>query len=572
MSEAFAFWPLANQDDPSDPPPRTPQGQPQPQTGAAEAGCLGRVVCVSGSQIVMALDRHRQKTAHPEKALRKGSLVRLFGPQSVNYGIVTGLSIPLPTAAADSDGDVALAEVDLVGEVVIDAEGTAQRFERGISTHPALGDFIFACTPQDLEKIYGNANGQGISAGVLHDDPSQRAMIHADALLSNHFALLGVTGSGKSCALTVILQRILDSGTDTHILLLDPHNEYSSAFGKRAELVRPTDLQLPFWLLNADEIAKVIIGTKQGDHFAQEVAGILNELIAQARRSFFRANNPRITDADNFITVDTPIPYSVRDIMRMLDDQMGRLDNKDSIATYRWVKARLEILRNDARYGFMFGGYTVRDSMAEIVARLLRIPADGKPLTIIDLSHVPSEILNVVVSVLARMSFDFALWSKGAQPLLLVCEEAHRYAPADTAAGFEPTKQAIARIAKEGRKYGISLGVISQRPAEIEPSTLSQCNTIFAFRMTNLKDQEILRGILPDSAHGLLDFLPALGNTDAIVVGTGVSLPMRLRFDHLPAGQRPAGALAGKARFDQQRDNPQHFIADVIDRWRRQVR
>ncbi|GAB4149143.1 MAG: DUF87 domain-containing protein [Sphingomonadales bacterium] len=566
MSKAFAFWPLASGEDDADPAAAPAPALP-PHPGAAEIACLGRVVCISGSQLIVALDKQQQQDTAPQQALRKGCLVRMFGPRSAIYGIVTGLNIPMPA----EDAEVALAEIDLVGEVIIDADGQERPFTRGIGAHPALGDFVFATSAKDLQKVYGHAGGGDLVIGALHDDPAQPAMVHSHALLNNHFALLGVTGSGKSCALTVMLRQILAAGSETHILLLDPHNEYSSVFGRQAELVRPTDLQLPFWLLNAEEIAQVILGRKHDPAFAQDVSGILNDLIVQARRSYYRANHPRIADADNFITVDTPIPYSVRDVQRMLDEQMGRLENKANLPTYRWIRARLDILRNDARYGFMFGGFTVRDSMAEIVSRLLRIPAHGKPLTIVDLSHVPSEILNVVVSVLARMSFDFALWSKGAQPLLLICEEAHRYAPADDASGFEPTKQALSRIAKEGRKYGISLGVISQRPAEIEPSTLSQCNTVIAFRMTNLRDQEILRGVVSDAAHGLLDFLPSLGNGDAIMVGLGTNLPMRLRFDTLPEGMRPAGMQIRQGDGISAED-AQSFIADIIDRWRRQAR
>jgi DNA helicase HerA-like ATPase len=177
-----------------------------------------------------------------------------------------------------------------------------------------------------------------------------------------------------------------------------------------------------------------------------------------------------------------------------------------------------------------------------------------------------------VVSVLCRMTFDFALWSRGAQPILLVCEEAHRYAPANPALGFEPTKEAPARIAKEGRKYGVSLCIVSQRPSELAPGILSQCNTTFAFRLTSLRDQEIVRGLTTDGAHGLLDFLPSHGDAEAIVAGEGVTLPLRLRFDPLPAERQPH---SGSARFSsswQRASRDEAFVAEVVERWRRQER
>ena len=147
----------------------------------------------------------------------------------------------------------------------------------------------------------------------------------------------------------------------------------------------------------------------------------------------------------------------------------------------------------------MFGSLTVYDGMAQILGRIFRVPVNGKPITILELTGLPTEIINVVVSVLCRMTFDFALWSEGQVPVTLVCEEAHRYVPANTSLGFEPCKRAIAKIAKEGRKYGASLCIVTQRPAEIDPTILSQCNTVFALRMSNDRDQEIVKSAIADT-------------------------------------------------------------------------
>jgi hypothetical protein len=219
----------------------------------------------------------------------------------------------------------------------------------------------------------------------------------------------------------------------------------------------------------------------------------------------------------------------------------------------------------------MFSRVVTRDSLAAVIGRLLRIPVSGRPLTIIDLSGVPSEIVDVVVSLLCRLTFDFALWSDRERmpPVLLVCEEAHRYCSRDTRIGFEPTKRALARCAKEGRKYGVSLCVVSQRPSELAVEVLSQCSTIFALRLSNAVDQDFLRGALRESALGLLEFLPALRNSEAVAMGEGVSVPMRLCFDELPEDCRP---LSGTASFsaawaDDIGDDT--FLASVIARWRR---
>jgi uncharacterized protein len=214
---------------------------------------------------------------------------------------------------------------------------------------------------------------------------------------------------------------------------------------------------------------------------------------------------------------------------------------------------------------------TLRDELSEILGQLFRIPVNGQPVTVLDLSGIPSEVVNVVVSVLCRLTFDFALWNETPVPLTIVCEEAHRYAPRDKQLGFEAAKRALFRIAKEGRKYGVSLCVVTQRPSDLAPGLLSECNTIFAFRMTGQEDQNIVRGALPEASHGLMNFLPALRNGEAIAVGEGVSMPMRICFTPPPEGRRPKSATACFATaWSDEVDNS--VVERTIERWRRGMR
>ena len=231
-------------------------------------------------------------------------------------------------------------------------------------------------------------------------------------------------------------------------------------------------------------------------------------------------------------------------------------------------------MSSDKRYDFMFSSFSVRDNMRQILSRILRIPVDGKPLTIIDISGVPSEIVDVVVSVLCRLIFEFALWSdrERAPPLLLVCEEAHRYVPRDDQAGFAPTRRAISRIAKEGRKYGLSLCLVTQRPADLSVSSLSQCNTIFALRLGNEHDLEFVRHAVPDSSRWLADALPALNTQEALVLGDGVPVPLHIRFMDLAPDERPASTTPPFATAWQSDKGDEDLIAETIDRWRHQVR
>jgi hypothetical protein len=236
---------------------------------------------------------------------------------------------------------------------------------------------------------------------------------------------------------------------------------------------------------------------------------------------------------------------------------------------YHKLIGRVQTFRNHPRYAFMFENANIGgDTMAEILAALFRLPPEGKPMTIMQLAGFPAEVVDSVVSVLCRMAFDFGLWSDGAAPLLFVCEEAHRYAPADKNIGFGPTKRALSRIAKEGRKYGVFLGLVTQRPAEIDSTIISQCSTLFVMRLANERDQALIRSAVTDAAASLLTFIPSLGTREVFTFGSGLALPTRMRFAELPEGLRPNSEASGDTKSDAGTNINRDLIATVIDRWR----
>jgi DNA helicase HerA-like ATPase len=294
---------------------------------------------------------------------------------------------------------------------------------------------------------------------------------------------------------------------------------------------------------------------------------ILKEIILAAKRDYVGANGHTA-----YITVDTPVPYRMPTVLQKINEAMGKLDRPDNTLPYLRLLTTIENLRRDRRYGFMFEGFAVRDNLTDIISRILRIPVSGRPLTILDISSVPSEIVNVVMSVLCRLIFDFALQTDRdeAIPILLVCDEAHRYIPRDESSGFEPTRRSISRIAKEGRKYGVSLCLVTQRPSELSESILSQCSTVFALRMTNDKDQSYVRSMLPDSASGLLNTLPTLRQREAIITGEGVAHPMRIRFAELLPEHRPKGEATNFPKAWQNDLKDKEFVSAIVERWRRQ--
>lgn len=537
----------------------------------ARDASIGRIVSVNGSKAVVLLDSASNGSRRgPEHRPEMGTLLVVEQATTSVLAIVSALCVPVP-AQREGDNELWIAELGLVGELWKDGSGNPVSFNRGVTIYPALGDRVRVASRAELEMaFYGNPDTT-VRVGSLRQDSNISAMVRVDDLLGKHFAILGTTGTGKSCTTALILRAILQKNPAAHIVLLDPHSEYATAFGDWAEVLSPRNLQLPFWLLTFEEVLEVLIGDTEGRKAEVE---ILQELIpiAKARYAMGRAKEVQalrrgVLDPGRF-TVDTPVPYRISDLIALIDERMGKLENRRDLHPYRQIKTRLDTISQDARYAFMFGSLTVYDGMAQILGQIFRVPVNNKPLTILELTGVPSEVVNVVVSVLCRMTFDFALWSEGQVPVTLVCEEAHRYVPANPNVGFEPCRRAIARIAKEGRKYGASLCIVTQRPAEIDPTILSQCNTVFALRMSNDRDQQIVQSAVSDTGSGLLEFLPALGQREAIAFGDGVSLPVRIIFDELPRSALPRSSTARFSEKWQKSVGDEGFLDQIVERWR----
>jgi DNA helicase HerA-like ATPase len=227
------------------------------------------------------------------------------------------------------------------------------------------------------------------------------------------------------------------------------------------------------------------------------------------------------------------------DLIKLIDERMGLLDAKNERPMYRALRIRIESAMNDPRYRFMFSSRLFEENLHHTIGRIFRVPHEGRPITCLEMAGMPAEVVNSVCSVLARLAFDLAMWSAGKLKLLVLCEEAHRYMPTDARLGFAPTRHALSRIAKEGRKYGCFLGVVTQRPGELDPTILSQCSTIFAMRLANERDQEIIRSAIADSSASTLSFLSSMGQREAIAFGEGVATTMRMKFERLDAAQIP---------------------------------
>ncbi|RYE61169.1 MAG: DUF87 domain-containing protein, partial [Oxalobacteraceae bacterium] len=435
---------------------------------------------------------------------------------------------------------------------------------------PAIGDAVRAVSSDELRSIFNASGKDAVSLGRLHQNGALDAYVNISDMLSKHFAVLGTTGVGKSSAVAVILNQIIHARKDMRIFLLDVHNEYGRCFGSSAQVLSPGNIRLPFWLFNFDEIVDVIFGGRPG--FDEEV-DLLSEAIPLAKAAYSNFLNSAERLAGKLdtrgirYTTDIPLPYRIVDLISLLDARMGKLENRSMRMAYHKLISRIEAACNDPRYAFMFENANVGgDTMEEVLSHLFRLPLDGVPISVMQLAGFPSEVVDSVVSVICRMAFDLGVWSDGANPMLIMCEEAHRYMSSDARSSFGPTRRSISRIAKEGRKYGLSLMVVSQRPSEVSETIFAQCNNFMSLRLTNDADQAYVRRLFPDNANAITEILPNLAPGECVVVGDAVLLPAVIKMP-LPVPEPHSRSVSVHKEWKQQwRDI---VFAQVIERWQK---
>ena len=512
---------------------------------------LGRVVACSGSRATIAAVAEAGGTELAE-LWSVGRLISI----SVGRNRVVALVYSMNTGSrswGEGEDNFFQIETELLGEVRVDEDGREQ-FSTGISRYPYLGAIAHRIRSSDLMRIYDAGSGTTAVIGKLTQDESIDAAIHIPSMLSKHFAIVGSTGVGKSTAVSLLLHKAIEADPKLRVLILDPHNEFAAAFPKHSVVIDTDTLDLPFWLMKLEEFAEVVF---RGRTPIPEEVDILRDLLPEAKRAFRGSDNSlvRRTTEKSSITADTPVPYRMADLLALIDERIGRLEGRSEKPLLRSLKMRVLAAINDPRYHFMFSSNTISDTIMETVAEIFRIPGDSRPICTFQLSGIPSEVVNSVASVLCRMAFEIALWSDGAIHMLVVCEEAHRYIPSDPNLGFFPTRQAIARIAKEGRKYGVSLGIITQRPGELDQTILSQCSTLFAMRLANDRDQEIIRSAIPNSSISTTSFISSIGNGEAIAFGEAISVPMRMRFSRVEERYLPKANGANVKVSEEDPDN-----------------
>lgn len=551
-------------------PPQTEEPAPQPVEDAApvtkvEQDPIGVVLEIAGSGSMIAIDVQRLNECMNDE----DPSVALAGQVGSQIKIRVGSSWLLASVRNQKQDrrneSGIIANIDFLGEGQEEkVTGKLHSFKRGVTRYPVPGALVYPATTEDLRQVYASDGRSAVTIGKVYPTKDIRAGLYVDAMLGKHFALLGSTGTGKSTSAALILHRICQSAPEGHIVMIDPHGEYSAAFRQTGLILDVSNLQMPYWLMNFEEHCEILL-TSDGNE-RQVDADILAKCLLVAR------NKSRLAENMGKITADSPIPYLLSDLATEIQNQMGKLDKSTNSAPYMRIKNKLEELKGDPRYQFMFSGMLVGDTMAEFIGKIFRMPSGGKPISIIDVSGVPSDVTSTVVAVLSRLVFDFAIWGREekTRPVLLVCEEAHRYVPNEKNADGSSVGNVLSRIAKEGRKYGISLGLITQRPSDLAEGVLSQCGTIISMRLNNDRDQAFVKAAMPEGARGFLDSIPALRNRECIICGEGVAIPIRVSFDHLEESKRPASEDPSFVELWNESGGEEEQVERIVQRWRAQ--
>tara|TARA_R110000782_G_scaffold182437_4_gene272649 strand:- start:11681 stop:13363 length:1683 start_codon:yes stop_codon:yes gene_type:complete len=557
MTGNFSFAAVQRPDTPL---ARENKAQPLPEA-------IGVVFQIAGSssQVLIDLESIDMLSRHPDPCI---AMTGQVGSQvKMKLGTLWVLANIRSMVLDRRDASRVVADIDFLGEGNEDfGTGLIVNFRRGVTRYPTPGTQIYPVSSDDMDQIYAASERAHVQIGTVYPTASTRAALYVDAMLGKHFALLGSTGTGKSTSAALILHRICEVSPKGHIVMIDPHGEYAAAFSDNGAIYDVNNLALPYWLMNFEEHCEVFV-TSTGSDYTQD-CDILAKCLYAAR-----ARN-RAAEGMSRLTVDSPVPYLLSDLTTIISNEMGKLDKGTGSLPYMRLKTRIDEIKADPRYSFMFSGMLVADTMQDFLAKIFRLPSNGKPISIIDTSAMPSEITSVVVAVLSRLVFDYAIWARSEpqRPILLVCEEAHRYIPATTSGNGQSVRKILERIAKEGRKYGVSLGLITQRPSDLAEGVLSQCGTILSMRLNNDRDQAFVKAAMPEGARGFLDSIPALRNRECIICGEGVAIPIRVALDDLAENLRPASSDPSFSALWQESGGENDILNRTITRWRNQGR
>lgn len=457
-------------------------------------------------------------------------------------------------------------------------------FERGVGQYPTTGAEVHAIGSAEIKKMFEQFHAEGFEVGALTTNPSIKVSLHASNLFGRHLAILGQTGSGKSWTVASIVQKAVAEMPKAHIIILDLAGEYcwkwedgTRHYAFTEAIVRHVDardLEIPYWLLTFAELCDLLI--EHSEREATNQTAFFRDCLLAGRQAENTGATPPLGLPR--VTVDTPIYFSLNDLLdKVRAKNRERIGDRNKqgpmFGDFDRFLMRIESKLNDSRYDFLLNPQT-RNTSASLSELLRDFVGLGDPkvaVTVIGLSSVPFDVRPTVAAQIGRLAFEFNYWNPKYRefPILLICEEAHAYIPRASESQFAGSRKSMERIAKEGRKYGVGLAIVSQRPHEISETVLAQCGTFICLRITNPDDQGYVRRLVPESEGDLVTILAGLGRGEAIVLGEAVPLPTRLQFEK-PC---PTPNSDDIDFYKKWKDGPEDLDVDVIvKRWRTQER
>ncbi len=530
---------------------------------------LGRVGRVDTNRVLVTVDDEDVVTR-----MSVGNLIAIAGAISTEYliGIVDSITRALHEEAGIDDATEEavvleqprdLVRVVLVGTFRTRDGSRANAFKRGADSFPQIDKPAWLIEGETLQGLMATLAEevpaeQRLVLGRFVSDSSAVAVADGNRLFQRHAALLGSTGAGKSWSVALILEKARQLRYP-NLLVLDMHGEYGpltmadqgeQAIAQGLRIAGPGDdpedpnvIYLPYWMLTREDLTELLVDTSEQS--AQNQHARIGYHLSELKLAYLQKHEADEV-AESF-TLDSPIPFSMDELVeRLKADNVGKVpegkDNKLINGPFHGklgrLVARIETRISDRRYGFMFAppeASSEYEWLPHLVRRLLSSSDDAPGIKIVDFSEVPSDVLPLVAAALARVLYDVQFWMNPATrtPLCVVCDEAHLYLPTREESGALERRalQVFERIAKEGRKYGVGLMVVSQRPADVSRTILSQCNNFVVMRLTNDRDQGVVRRLMPDALAALVDVMPLLDKGEALVLGDAMLLPTRLRFD-----------------------------------------
>ena len=498
---------------------------------------VGKVIGVFGDSIDVALDNYNNESGVPENMLI--NINSELGPEPILIGqpgtflkiqISNGMLLCMVSGIKMRDttsNNADAISVDLPNRILtLVPFGTINEnnvFEKGSDVLPTINNYVYAVSSKTIDTIYSNFSEGNFNLGKLSLMPQQDALINLDSFLSRHGAILGQTGSGKSWTVASFLQKIANLEQST-VVLLDLHGEYKNAFGDYAEYIDASSLELPYWLMNCEELLDLMVD--RNETAAPNQTALFKTLLQQSKQNHPENQLLNISK----INVDTPVYFDFMAILSefdKLDREMvpGATAGKEKKGPYNGqftrLLTRITSKLDDVRYNLIFKPqiYNTSASMTDLFRKILGEEKNPKKIVIIDMSPIPFDVRTSVISLLLRCFFDFCYWYKKindeSYPLAIFCDEAHLYLNE-----YDPSSKSARlsaeRIAKEGRKYGASLTIISQRPREVSATILSQCNTFLCLRITNPDDQSYVKRLLPDSLASITTMFSSLRRGECI--------------------------------------------------------